>query len=474
MGKKVEAEKSKSVKSKVKSKLVAQSSQLLDGDDARSALGLSPITRSASRNAIWQAAEAAMRAEEAAKATLAATVARQQKLLAANHTRMVAAFNKVKDLQRNGKPLSNDSEFGTRGKLSLTKVAKKFSVSAQNLRYAVNSGGVAKPGRPPKTSEIDIQVLHHAVTKQSIAGDAMAVPAADILRDVAAKKGNAYQTKHCAQLAPTTERRLKQRIREGGVMKTRGIPTDLKRLALSRGVLEQHASEVLRVVRRYQALRDRRRWVNIDETPNCERGEKKNRQTWCLTSRIAMKKTRGKAVRTRAMEDGNGPLSFVPALRGDGKVITAAFLTCGHCEPPPLRHNGELLPGLGNPFGDPIGCRIYPTAKGSMTREVLEQYLKEQLVPAMRREPGLATGPLAVVMDAPKSHGRSTTLRAFLKKENVVLLLLPHMSSTVTQMLDVDWFLHWRDEYQAAADALLEVSKSKHKTLGPNMRVQHA
>jgi hypothetical protein len=65
-------------------------------------------------------------------------------------------------------------------------------------------------------------------------------------------------------------------------------------------------------------------------------------------------------------------------------------------------------------------------------------------------------------------------LRAFLKKENVVLLLLPHMSSTVTQMLDVDWFLHWRNEYQAAADALLEVSKSKNKTLGPNMRVQHA
>ena len=48
------------------------------------------------------------------------------------------------------------------------------------------------------------------------------------------------------------------------------------------------------------------------------------------------------------------------------------------------------------------------------------------------------------------------------------------MSSTVTQMLDVDWFLHWRDEYQLAADALLEVSKSKTKTLGPNMRVQHA
>jgi hypothetical protein len=285
MGKKKEEEKKpKSDKSKV-SLLVAQSTQLLDGADARSALGLSPTTRSVSRSAMWHAAEAAQKAAEAARAALAATFARQQTLLAANHKQMVAAFNKVKELLRNGKALSNDSEFGTRGKLSLTKVAKKFSVSAQNLRYAVKSGGVAKPGRPPKTSAIDIQTLHHAVTRASIAGDAVASPAAEILRDVAERKGAAYQTKSCGQLAPNTERRLQQRIKEGGVMKTRGIPTDLKRLALSRGVLETHTNEVLRVVRRYQALRDRRRWVNIDETPNCERGEKKNRQTWCLTSR---------------------------------------------------------------------------------------------------------------------------------------------------------------------------------------------
>jgi hypothetical protein len=56
----------------------------------------------------------------------------------------------------------------------------------------------------------------------------------------------------------------------------------------------------------------------------------------------------------------------------------------------------------------------------------------------------------------------------------VVLLLLPHLSSTLTQMLDVDWFLNWRDQYQSAADALLEVSKSAgSKRLGQNMRVLH-
>jgi hypothetical protein len=77
-------------------------------------------------------------------------------------------------------------------------------------------------------------------------------------------------------------------------------------------------------------------------------------------------------------------------------------------------------------------------------------------------------------MDCPTCHGRTTELRSFLKLHDVKLLLLPHNSSTMTQMLDIGWFLYWRDEYQATADALLEVSKSAHARLGPNMRVSHS
>jgi hypothetical protein len=94
------------------------------------------------------------------------------------------------------------------------------------------------------------------------------------------------------------------------------------------------------------------------------------------------------------------------------------------------------------------------------------------VIPAMRRD--VPTGPLVIVMDAPSCHGRTTELRTFLSRHDVKLLLLPHNSSTLTQMLDIGWFLNWRDEYQATADALLEVSKSAHARLGPNMRVSHS
>jgi hypothetical protein len=227
----------------------------------------------------------------------------------------------------------------------------------------------------------------------------------------------------------------------------------------------------VKLVKKYPSLRNRKAWVNVDETPNCERGEKQGRQCWVLTNRTAMKGKRGKAVRSRAMKSGNGPLSFVPALRADGVVISTAFLSTGECANPPL-YNGELLPGLGNPFADPVTCRIFATKSGSMTQEVLEAFLTEMVVPAMRRE--VPIGPLVIAMDAPNCHGRTTELRTFLSRHDVKLLLPPHNSSTLTQMLDIGWFLNWRDEYQASADALLEVSKSAHAHLGPNMRVSHS
>ncbi len=436
------------------------------------ALGLSPRSRKRERDESQQDAKAAMAVASAAKRKAEELRASVRILDEETRQKMMSAYNKIMEIRRNGKPLGKSSPFGTNGKLNISKVAVYFGVNRINLNRSVLAGGVNRPGRPPNVSDVDIEVLHTAATVASLQDDAMKAAALENLQHAASRRGKAFKTKSSGKsIAPSSERRLSRRLKSAGIIKTVGIPTDHKRLKVSRATLEIHADEVDKLVKKYPCLKERKRWVNVDETPECERGEKQGRQCWVLTTRIAMKRKRGRAVRSRAMKDGNGPLTFVPALRGDGAVICTAFLSTGECANPPL-YNDELLPGLGNPFADPVTCRIFATKSGSMTQEVLEKFLTEMVVPAMRRD--VPEGPLAVVMDCPSCHGRTTELRSFLKRHDVKLLLLPHNSSTVTQMLDIGWFLNWRDEYQATADALLEVSKSAHARLGPNMRVSHS
>ena len=222
-----------------------------------------------------------------------------------------------------------------------------------------------------------------------------------------------------------------------------------------------------------QELADPRRWVNIDETPNCERGEKSGHKACVLVSADAMKATGKAPVRVRVLNDGNGPLTMVPALRADGVVPAVGFLTAGAClTPQAAQGEALLLPGVpADIFADGLKARIYETPCGSMNVATLELFLLDQVIPAMRKD--VPTGCLVVVLDAPRCHGRTTNLRNQLKKHQVCLLLLPHNSSTLTQALDVDWFKPWRAEYQAAADALLEVSKYSEAFLNIDMRAEY-
>jgi hypothetical protein len=436
------------------------------------ALGLSLVSRKRERNQSQQEANAAVEAASVAKRKAEELRASLRILDEETHKKMMSAWNKIVEIRRSGKALGKSSQFGTKGKLSITKVAAHFGVNRINLNRAVLAGGVNRPGRPPNVTDVDIQVLHSSATEASLRDDALTATSVQNLQHAAIRRGKAFKTQSKGKVvAPSTARRLSVRLKAAGVIKTVGIATDEKRVKVSRSTLESYADEVCKLVKKYPSLSNRKAWVNIDETPNCERGEKLGRQCWVLTTRTAMKGKRGKAVRSRAMKSGNGPLSFVPALRADGVVISTAFLSTGECANPPL-YNGELLPGLGNPFADPVTCRIFATKSGSMTQEVLEAFLTEMVVPAMRRD--VPDGPLVIAMDAPNCHGRTTELRTFLSRHDVKLLLPPHNSSTLTQMLDIGWFLNWRDEYQASVDALLEVSKSAHAHLGPNMRVSHS
>ncbi len=454
------------------SRLATAVDRMLEGDSVPAAIGLSPSSRKRARNESKREAEVAIEAASAAKRKAEELRDSVRILDEETHQKMMSAWNKIMEIRRNGKPLGKSSAFGTNGKLSISKVAVHFGVNRINLNRAVLAGGVNRPGRPPNVTDVDIQVLHTAATVASLQDDALKTIALEGLQHAATRRGKAFKTRSKGKVvAPSTERRLSSRIKAAGIIKTVGIQTDNKRLKVSRSTLESHADEICKLVKKYPSLKNRKAWVNVDETPNCERGEKQGRQCWVLTTRTAMKAKRGRAVRSRAIGNGNGPLSFVPALRGDGVVVSTAFLSTGECANPPL-YGGELLPGLGNPFADPVTCRIFATKSGSMTQEVLEAFLTQMVIPAMRRD--VPTGPLVIVMDAPSCHGRTTELRTFLSRHGVKLLLLPHNSSTLTQMLDIGWFLNWRDEYQATADALLEVSKSAHARLGPNMRVSHS
>lgn len=125
-----------------------------------------------------------------------------------------------------------------------------------------------------------------------------------------------------------------------------------------------------------QELVDPRRWVNIDETPNCERGEKSGHKACVLVSADAMQVTGKAPVRVRVLNDGNGPLTMVPALRGDGVVPAVGFLTAGAClTPQAAQGEAVLLPGVpADIFADGLKARIYETPCGSMNVATLELF----------------------------------------------------------------------------------------------------
>ncbi len=100
-----------------------------------------------------------------------------------------------------------------------------------------------------------------------------------------------------------------------------------------------------------------------------------------------------------------------------------------------------------------------------MTTDIFERSIREVIVPAWRKLPGLASGPLCIVCDAPECHAMTPSLALFLKDNDVWMHYLPHHTSHYLQPLDLGWNKSWRKAFRAVVDAIITVAQNTHAYL---------
>jgi hypothetical protein len=228
-------------------------------------------------------------------------------------------------------------------------------------------------------------------------------------------------------------------------------------------------------------LKERRRHINLDETPIGGRGEKRlgMRRMFALVTKKALKQKKGASIRTEAVLDGNEGVSYVPVTLADGRIICKIFIVAAENFHPKwiaaphfkLATGHEFLPRMSlDYFTQDLDFAIYCSKSGVMTTDIFERMIMQIVVPRARSI--VPDGPLCLHMDAPESHAMSGTLARYLKGMNVITSFFPHKTSTVLQPLDLYYNMRWRGKFRDLVDALITVAQNSHAYLDDKMSVQ--
>jgi hypothetical protein len=209
--------------------------------------------------------------------------------------------------------------------------ADDYKIKREELRTALKQPGLtqvrATAGRPPKVTEAQAHFLVKEVESRVRESRAKTRPAvASALGAISHSNADPFQTTRGAAVPRRTIDRF---CKHRGLTRATANETDKARLI---GVSKKHISGYFQ---RYKDkiqdpnlphVLERRRHGNLDETPQSGRGEKLNRRLYALVTKKALKRLKGGAVRTEAIEDGYEGVSFVPFLLGDGTMLAKIFI----------------------------------------------------------------------------------------------------------------------------------------------------
>lgn len=282
-----------------------------------------------------------------------------------------------------------------------------------------------------------------------------------------------------------SERKLKRRLKTLDFVMSVGQPTDIKRVmtTASKRDIERWLDGIGDLLKRVPSLaKQAAAWANVDESDKSGRDEKSAKRVRAVTTRRQIRrKTRifgkKKALRSRVLAPGKGKASLVSCICADGGIICSSYLIAAAEVPKnllaPNPDGSDFLPGIGaNYFDDTARCRVYATAKGSMTKDVLATVIIEQILPCWRRR--VPNGPLALLLDAPKAH-RPTKLmlEAIAKEKNLYVIFFPHNTTHVLQPCDQDFFLEINKRVDAVYRNLLTCSKYTNAFLDQELNVKY-
>ena len=370
----------------------------------------------------------------------------------AEDDRLNAAFATLLDLRarvrKNGKG---------KPKIDIFALSQEYNCSYQRLLRAANDRGrtigAVKRGRQPNVSDQDIEVARRYVEEEDAALDNLGESEVlGQLQHMAQERGTPYKTGGQLGMGLRSRRKLQARLKAVDFVMSVGLPTDINRVFTTADTrsIKEFLDSVGELLERVPLLKTQpRRWANLDESDKSGRDEKAAKKVKAVTTvkRIKVKQRRfgkRKELRTRVLAAGNGKMSMVMCLGADSNIVTTSYLIAGKSEPKDLlaasADGSDFLPGIGAEyFEDTVRVRVYATAKGSMTKEVLATIIEEQILPAWRRR--IPTGPLALILDAPRSHRPTKRLlQKIIDEKDLYLIFLPHNTSHVLQPCDLDFF----------------------------------
>ena len=366
--------------------------------------------------------------------------------------RLNAAFAELLDLRakvkKNGKG---------KPEIDIRQLATNHNCSYWRLwRAAGDPGrttGAIKRGRRQNVTDHDIEVARRYVEEDDAAMDNLGEE--EVLRQLehmAQESGLPYKTDGQLGMSKRSKLKLQKRLKSLDFVMSVGLPTDINRVFTTADTqsITEFLDDIGELIRNVPLLKSQpRRWANLDESDKSGRDEKAAKRVRAATTkkRIRIRQRRfGKRreLRTRVLAAGKGKMSLVTCMAADANIICTSYLIAGKNVPAdllaPNADGSDFLPGIGaDYFEDTERVRVYATAKGSMTKDVLATIIEEQILPAWRKR--IPSGPLALLLDAPKSHRPTKKLlQKIIDEQDVYLIFFPHNTSHILQPCDLEFF----------------------------------
>jgi hypothetical protein len=375
-------------------------------------------------------------------------------------------------------------------KHSVKWFAEQYKCSYFRLWRAVHdhrSVAVVSRGRPPKLTDADLIIANKFIEEADDDEDNFLWhEVCGKLETVAANRGTPYMSGGRPGMCRRQLGRVCKRVkRDADAVIGVGVATDIKRTmssahaasiddfykGLANGILNENPCLLLEPAR----------WANLDETDVPGRLEKSARRQKVVTTRkklrrkIAIRGAKAR-LRHRVLKAGSGKLSGCFTLGGDGAVVCESYLIAGKTVPAsilaPNDDGSDFLPGIPHDaFVDNHALKVYATAKGVMTRPVLSQIIREQIMPLMRQK--IPSGPLVLLLDSPRSHKPDLKMLKALQEDDFYLIYLPPCCTHLMQPLDLHWFERLKAKVDAVLANISTVQKSSNAYLDTNLEVAY-
>lgn len=317
-------------------------------------------------------------------------------------------------------------------KATVTEAARQYNVSRDSIYLRLEKGTTdIKRGRP---SLVDDDIMEGIIAWVRVRTRFnKCVDEVEVMESAEALARGKHDREEVS-FSITTKRRIMEAIKAEGINLTVGIGTQPSRMEAN-NVANYciYFDKVDAFLEAFPILRTEPwRLCSLDESPSIYNAEKSRPVTRVLFDPAILK---GQTPRRESISNGSNNLTLMSAICADGSRIDNAYFFKGKqmqmswiSGPYPACLTEE---SLGN-------VSFFATPAGGVTQETFYAYLKEHLIPRLRKRS--PQGPLLLFFDAPGVHQVTEQVDKLFKEKGVHWVCFPAYSSHRLDPLDVQPF----------------------------------